>query len=272
MIHVLTLHYGTTAWVDIQRRHIEKFTERDDYAVWFAKYKAKIDQSILPKDWSIIDLDSSYVGKNEHYLQMNWIYQHVKNNINDDDIVVFMDSDAFPCSREWAPYLNTVLEKEDSVVVLHMYENRGTQHPDAYHPYPDLCFFACKKKTIEKYKLEWQLNGKPNPGFHMKDLIIKNNLLVYELKRSNIFDAHKVMFGVYGEIIYHQAAGSRAGINNGASVYTGSDLFYRRKISTSLKDLEHLLKVNGKIYDLIYNEIKNDVNCSFVRRYFMGEP
>ena len=38
-VHILAFHFGTTAWLEIQKRHILKYTQDRDYKLWLGKYK-----------------------------------------------------------------------------------------------------------------------------------------------------------------------------------------------------------------------------------------
>jgi hypothetical protein len=298
VIHILTLHFATNAWLEIQKRHILKYTNKEDYKLWLGKYNLELPEEFeFPANWELIDLDKDYPEENinEHYLQMEWMYgNYIKNEMTDDDIVVFIDSDAFPCEPRWIFALKEAIEGDSSehradVVCLYQMENRGMAQPDEYYPYPDLCFFATTKKAWVENNLEWGLFSPDhqNPGFGMHDRIAAAELRVGALTRTNRFNAHRVMFGVYGDMIYHQACGSRAIIgrpmatgqaaaNNRRQCYTGVDLFGRSLIGNWFEEefeeeCADIINTNTEIFDIIYNKIQKDQNCTFIRRYFMGK-
>jgi len=309
MIHILTLHFTTPAWLEIQKRHILKYTNQDwtPYKLWLGKYNLEIPEDFeLPDNWEIIDLDESYPEEcgNEHYLQMEWMYENcLKDNMEDDDIMVFLDSDAFPCSHDWAPNLKDALigndesEAKAEAIVTYMHENRGIAQLDQYYPYPDLCFFATTKRGRRENNLEWGLFDPlhQNPGFGMLDRMREAQLKIGSITRSNTFNAHNVMFGVYGNIIYHHGCGSRAiigrplatnspgfegggaKINNKRQCYTGIDLYRRRDLGNWFKaefedECADIIETNTQIFDIIYDKLQKDQNCEFVRRYFLGKP
>ena len=223
------------------------------------------------------------------------MYKNVlKDEIEDEDILVFLDSDAFPCSFDWDITLSNILnekkEQAADVACLYQMENRGIAQPDEYYPYPDLCFFATTKNVWDKNNLEWGL-FKPhhqNPGFGMHDRIKEADLRIYSLERSNRFNSNNVMFGVYGDLIYHQACGSRAIIgrpystagasaNTSRQCYTGQDLFGRDAIGNWFQqefedECKDIIDVNTKVFDTIYDTLVKDKDATFVRRYFLGQP
>lgn len=298
MVHILTLHFATNAWLEIQKRHILKYTNKEDYKLWIGKYHNEFPADFeLPDNWETIDLDEIYPKDipSEHYHQAQWMFNNrIKENMDDDDFIVFLDSDAFPCDPVWISYMKSAFaeraEGAMSAFCVVQYENRGIVQPDEYYPYPDLCFFATTKKTWDENNLEWGLfrHDHQNPGFGMQDRLAAANLKVAVISRTNAFNAHNVMFGVYGNIIYHHQCGSRAIIGrpigsaeNPANVsrqcYTGQDLFGRQdlgpKAMTSFEeDCQDIIETNTQIFDIIYDKLQKDVDCNFIRRYFMGKP
>jgi len=357
-INILTLHFETSAWLEIQKRHILKNTPDVEYKLWLAKYKLELPEDFeLPDNWEVIDLDEIYPQDelNEHYHQMQWMYYNcVKESMEDDDIIVFMDNDAFPISPEWT---NTIMQNLDGsrkyedgsnaeAVCIIMPENRGIHQPKEYYPYPDLCFFVTTKRVWEEKELEWSLitpahmyagsvgsravvpmllgyksgnpvqlwmsesdmdnhpgevlvclddDGNPikgflhqNPGFGMHDRLSYNNVITVGISRTNAFNSHPVMFGVYGDIIYHQQCGSRAFIGRPYATwdpnakptrerqcFTGQDLYGRRslgheRINNFEAECKNIIDTNTQIFDIIYNKIKEDTECTFIREFFMG--
>ena len=358
-INILTLHFETDAWLEIQKRHILKNTPNIEYKLWLAKYKLELPKDFeLPDNWEVIDLDELYPqsAPNEHYHQIQWMYDNcVKENMEDDDIIIFMDNDAFPISPKWLhtikQNLDGTLKFEDDTspeaLCLIMPENRGIFQPEEYYPYPDLCFFATTKGLWKEKQLEWTLitpepmyagskdnnyvvpmylgqqAGNPNslwiadydfknapgsetslyvdsegnhikgymhqnPGFGMFDRLAYGKVVTATLSRTNKFNSHPVMFGVYGDIIYHQQCGSRALIGRPYATrdpnakptrerqcYTGQDLYGRRsmgqeKIKNFETECKNIIDTNTQIFDIIYNKIKEDAECTFIREFFMG--
>ena len=310
--HIITHHFSTIAWLEIQKRYILKYTDFNltPYKLYLAKYNMDIpDNFDLPDNWEVVDLDEIYPsnGGNEHYLQMQWIYENcVRDKAKDDELIIFLDSDAFPCEHEWIKNIIVGLSGKNNefntpvpdqyepvdAAVIHFTENRGIAEIDRYHPYPDLCFFATMKKTWEDNNLKWTIDKNnphhQNPGFAMKDQIAEAKLRVGAIERTNKFNAHNVMFGVYGDFLYHQHCGSRAIIGrpldtdeskaeNSRHCFTGLDLLGRMEIGNWFFDsfqeeCKDIVEVNTQIFDVIYSKLHNDQDCSFVRRYFLGRP
>ena len=148
------------------------------------------------------------------------------------------------------------------------------------------------KKTWDENNLKWTLDKNnprhQNPGFAMKEQIAEAKLRVGAIERTNKFNAHNVMFGVYGGFLYHQHCGSRAiigrplnteqsEVENSRHCFTGIDLLNRMEIGnwhydSFIEECRDIVEVNTQIFDIIYDRLYNDQNCNFVRRYFLGLP
>ena len=144
------------------------------------------------------------------------------------------------------------------------------------------------KKGKKEYNLEWGLfePQHQNPGFGMADRIMEANCTAGSIRRTNVFNFHNVMFGVYGNIIYHQSCGSRAIVGRplataGASsnttrqCYTGADVLNRIRLgdwhNESFEEkCSDIIEVNTQIFDIVYNKIKKDDTCTFIKRAFLG--
>lgn len=286
MIHILTQHFGTDAWFEIQKRHIEKYSpDKSEYRVYVVVYRTKMPQDfVLPENYEVIDLGDRTDIVNEHYLIIESCYDNfVKERVADDDIVIYMDSDAFPIDN-WTGKIKNYLE-ENHICAVYRYEDRGVLQPDEYYPYPHLCFYSFKKKDRETYGFRHELPpGFPCPGFTINDVVRNKNLRVKELVRTNKFNNHPTMFGVYDDIIYHQSSGSRtivgrpystagAGPDHNPMCYEGIDCYHRHYVIENVTNfLENEVNpINVEIWFVIYNKISTDYDCNWIRRFYIGK-
>lgn len=287
MIHIVTQHFGTDAWFEIQRRHLEKYTENPEKVqVHCIVYKTKVPKDFLPTklNYNYILLNNEQDVQNEHYLIIESCFdKFVKPNIKDEDVVVYMDSDAFPIDY-WDSKIESYM-KTSHICAVYRYEDRGPMQPNRYYPYPHLCFYAFKKADREKYGFRHEIPpGYPCPGFTICDVIREKNLVVKELKRTNKYNNHNTMFGVYDDFIYHQSSGSRAKVGRpyqtmGAQpdtrpmCYEGIDFYYRGNVEEHVPGFVETEAgaLNLKIFDAVFDAINNDVDCNFLRRYYLGK-
>lgn len=287
MIHIVTQHFGTDAWFQIQKEYIEKYTpDKNSYKVYLLVYKTEVPASfILPSNYEIIDLNKVDSVFNEHYSIVESCFDNfISQKVADDDIVVYLDSDAFPIDL-WTIKVSKYLE-DNHICAIYRYEDRGTEQPDKYYPYPHLCFFSFLKKYRQKYGFRHEIpRGFPCPGFTICDVIRENSLKVKELIRTNKFNNHPTMFGIYDDMIYHQSSGSRSLIGrpyvtgNGAKqdlrlmCYEGIDFYARKDVESRIHGFveKDVNEINLLIWNVIYQKIKQDLDLNFLRRFYIGK-
>jgi hypothetical protein len=264
-------------------RYLQKYTKPEDYTVVLGTYMW--DENIkreFPSNYKIINMNNV---PNEHYLQMMYLYDKVTKDIaQPNDIVAFLDGDAFPICAGWVDKLKKYMS-EYNMACIYRYEDRGYQDVDGYWPAPHLSFSAFNKRIKDIYDLRWELTG-DHFAHTIVDKIRNNGLKVKELKRTNVYNAHNVMFGVYDDMIYHNGSGTRgllgrpiaayhgAPLNLTRQAYEGSDLTHRMRLWQGREWEEacvDIIKINVGIFDVITNAIKEDKDCNIISRYFLGK-
>jgi|LULM01.1.fsa_nt_gb hypothetical protein len=268
MINIIITQYKSDKWFSIQKEYIEKYTS-GDYRILCGNYE--IDMACDDHRYSFHNISSMV---DSHYTQVNLLaYEVLLPKLSDEDIFIFMDCDTLPCEYGWdlkiKEYLNPNENKQNDIVAVVMRENK--QPSEMYDNLPHLCFFATTKKVWLDNSLHWHLAGSENPQVGMKNLIAEKNLTLKELNRTNVFNAHNVLFGVYDNLIYHHCCAIRGfwpeELAGGRGEATeGSDYNLRKCPFTS-----DLNKVNVDIWHSVFDAIDNDKERTFVRRYFMGE-
>tara|TARA_R100000152_G_scaffold20736_1_gene15694 strand:- start:11957 stop:12787 length:831 start_codon:yes stop_codon:yes gene_type:complete len=274
-MHIITNIFGRDDWLEVQAQHLQKYTDARAYTV-----HCFLDKNLNKSDEDISNLDKYYPNyrfyraiDGEHYDQVNKAVETISSQLTDDDIIVFLDCDAFPCDKNWQNAVKENLATHDITAVV-MRENYHHSHD--YHEIPHLCFFATTKKTWQLNNLAWTIHSHPhlshhpyqNPQRGMLDRINAANLTLKELNRTNEFDAHRVCFGIYGDIVYHHACGIR-GFEG--SVTEGADIWLRKKkYGLEFTADSDMARVNAEIWLSIWRAIKEDKSYTFVRRYFMG--
>tara|TARA_Y100000310_G_scaffold344041_1_gene454752 strand:+ start:32949 stop:33815 length:867 start_codon:yes stop_codon:yes gene_type:complete len=287
MIHIVTQHFGTQAWFEIQKNHIEKYTpDKSLYKVYLLVYKTTLPENFeVPSNYEVINLDEKEGLRNDHYAIVEECYDRfIKEKVEDDDIVIYMDNDAFPIDGMWSYKIMEYLQN-NHICAVHRYEDRGMAQPDQYYPYPHLCFYSFKKKDREQYGFVHEIPpGYPCPGFTINDLVKEKGLNVKELVRTNKFNHHPTMFGVYDDLIYHQSCGSRAIVGRPYATisaqpdtrkmcYEGIDFYDRQEAEAKIGGFIEgdVNDINLKVFDIVYNKIESDTNCDWIRRYYIGK-
>jgi len=280
-IYVISVHSGDEAlngieFLDLQLSGFKKNTSSSCkfyLGVYGDDYK-KCKEDYSESNITFIDVTKAHEDYNlskEHWIRLNFIYDHLEKNVefDDEDIIVFADSDAWPI-REWEGKINSLLEKNKAVAI----ERRENPEPlltDKAKPYPHPSFFAIKANFWKKHYrkgLEWDLGPKEDQfktsGPTIKIWLEDNGYSYAPLLRTNCIDIHPLYYGVYGDIIYHHGAGTRP-------KYDSADIWLRTGLNphTDL-DLRYpmILDFNQKISDLVLEEIKQ--NDLFINVYLLG--
>jgi hypothetical protein len=146
----------------------------------------------------------------KHAPKLNELARRVAEDAADDDILMFIDGDAFPVAPldEW---LETTLTRYPLAAVRRD-ENRGDRQP---HP----CFCVTTVGFWNEIGGDWRPGDRAWPDTDGHPVIDVGGTLYWTLEdrgiewlpllRSNAVDLHPVFFAVYGGVVYHHGAGFR---------------------------------------------------------------
>ena len=274
MIYIITNHHKHDRFLNLQAKYLHRYTG-GDYKVYCGLSEvpeAHGEEQYFTKH-SFFDLSSV---KNDHGVKMNYLTEMIKEKeeIHEDDILVFLDGDAFPIA-DWDEQIRSHLV-DNALSCAYRTENLEPLLPDDHKPYPHLLFVAAKAKFWIDHDLSWERDVEKDIlayGPLLKFWLEENKYTTKGLYRSNKVDVHPLFFGVYGDLVYHH--GSSSGNSN---VYDSFDIWSR----TGLNDTEELdikycdldlrypciPNFNGSLSELVYQYILRDDN--FIRNFFMG--
>ena len=268
MIYIITNHHETLKWLPIQSDYLNKNTTAEYHVVCGT---TDIKDSPPPLDNYAFDILENV--PNNHADKLNYLFNLVDNdqNFSEEDLLVFLDPDAFPIVEGWDQELHKhIVQGGVPLIAVSREENPEPLLTEDQKPYPHPCFLATTLKFWKENNLSWELDpsqGASTAGVLLKKWLDKNNITWAKLLRTNCFNLHPLNFAVYGNMIYHHGSGNRP-------VYDSIDVWSRpelsKKYGVSL-DLYHpeLLEFNQKLSDLVFNYIKNDKG--FIRMYFEGK-
>jgi hypothetical protein len=204
MIHFCVVHWKNARWIGRQLRHVAACTS-GDYRI-LCLY-TDLDGPI-PEDDRITFCEETRIR--EHAVKLDILgHEACRQADSDDDILVFIDSDAFPV----APWEEACLSRLDRhrLVAVQRLENLGDPQP---HP----CFCVTTVGFWRGIGGTWAAGHKWRNARGEKVTDVGGNLAKHleradvdwvPLLRSNAHDPHPLWFGVYGGIVYHHGAGSR---------------------------------------------------------------
>ena len=225
MIHYITVHFGGDQWVDTQLKHIEKFTS--DYKVW-CFFGEHMDTSPHKHKYHFLenhDNDSSISGSDDHATKLDTLFKIVAEDESTkyDDVVIFLDSDAFPIGN-----INSYIESK-----LKGYDFCAVHRPEIIKcPIPHPCFAFCTIDFWANNNFSWipPDSGRAcescryDTGGKVLSKLEQNNIEWFRIKRTNKSSIyyHPVFFSSYDDIVYHQGASSRPNkVNRATTIFKG---------------------------------------------------
>lgn len=197
MLHVVTVHWCSDAWIDPQLHFLDKHAP-DGTRVWAALHD--VDPSHRRRFHFAEDVEGTHPQK------LNRLAEIVSADAGADDHLLFLDGDAFPI----AP-LAPILADPAPLVAVRRDENLGDPQP---HP----CFCATTVRFWNEIGGDWRgghrwtnAAGKPvtDVGGNLLGLLLEAGIDWRPLLRTNVHNPHPLWFAVYGDVAYHHGAGFR---------------------------------------------------------------
>jgi hypothetical protein len=205
MIHIATVHWQTDKWIKVQQSYLGKHIQ--------SPYRIYAWLNDVPGGLFSGFYYSCSEPVSSHAVKLNILAEIIGlSSERDEDILIFLDGDAFPIGNI-EPMLNEKLGSHKLVAVQRL-ENNGDIQP---HP----CFCATTVGFWRKIKGDWKAGytWKNKEGQTVTDVggtllrqLNEHGAEWHPLLRTNKRNLHPVLFGIYGDLIYHHAAGFRAAV------------------------------------------------------------
>jgi hypothetical protein len=213
MIHIATIHHNSTRWIDIQLYFISH-NINSPYKIYAflsggaIKHKSRFDYCA---DEPIED----------HADRLNYLADVIVRSANDEDYILFIDGDAFPIEK-----IEIALSKIDSNTPLVAIQR--TENLCDVQPHPSFCLVKVKywKEIIgdwrSGYKWDTPFGKVTDVGGNLLYRLNSGGKKWIPLNRTHSLGSHPLLFGIYGNLVYHHGAGFR-------NAYTRSDLLIKPK-------------------------------------------
>jgi hypothetical protein len=202
MLHIATVHWRNEQWIDIQLRFLKRHLA--------CPYQVYAFLNEVPAANREKFFYASSEPIREHAVKLNLLADVIRFSSRDpDDLVMFLDGDAFPIADPVRPLLAKVAQNK--LVAVQRLENNGDRQP---HP----CFCVTTVGFWTSLGGDWKeghawsdREGRPvtDVGGNLLGLLEQRGVDWLPLHRSNRVDLHPLWFGVYGDIVYHHGAGFR---------------------------------------------------------------
>jgi hypothetical protein len=198
MINIVTVHWQTPKWVDVQLGYLKRHIDAP-YRV-FAALNGIDDPALWRRFFFAEDLP----GK--HDAKLNTLANIATENSTPGDVLIFLDGDAFPV-RAIHPWVEETLQSY-RLAAIRRDENLGD-----VQPHPSFC--ATTIGFWNDIGGDW--HGEAWTNAAGREVVDAGGRLFNELRardidwlpllRTNTHNPHPLWFGVYDHRIYHHGAG-----------------------------------------------------------------
>ncbi len=202
MIHIATVHWQSDKWIDIQLSQLQRFLSGPIRTYAFLN-------GISAPFYSRFDYVSDEPIE-DHGIKLNLLADIIAAQANENDIILFLDGDAFPVAP-CRSFLDSTLSVYPLTAVVRR-ENLSDRQP---HP----CFCATTVKTWKQIKGDWkkgytwrdkQGNLVSDIGGNLLRQLELHDISWLPLYRSHSLSPHPLWYGIYNGLIYHHGAGFRS--------------------------------------------------------------
>jgi hypothetical protein len=200
-VHVVTVHFQSDRWIDIQLLHLAANLHLP------MRTYGSLD-GIDPVHRAKFDYGTALEGK--HFQKLNQLAEIVVAEAKPTDVILFLDGDAFPI----APIDDLIVRSLDEygLVAVRRAENGGDPQP---HP----CFAFTTVGLWRDIGGDWSHGEETwrndrglllrDVGGHLLAQLRENDIRWLPLLRTNHTNLHPLFFAVYGDVAYHHGAGFR---------------------------------------------------------------
>ena len=201
-VYVATVHFNSPSWIEIQhdrlRRHLPA-----DHEIWASL--EGIDRSYARFYDRVLAQTGPHEGK------LNHLAAEIVHVADDADLIMFCDGDAFPIAEIMGPVAEGL--SKAPLMAIRRAENAGD-----VQPHPSFCVTSVA--TWKAIRGDWSRGFLWDTRVGPISDVGANLLRALELSqtpwlpilRSNRTNLHPLLFGVYGDIVYHHGAGFRGAV------------------------------------------------------------
>jgi hypothetical protein len=201
LVHIATVHWRSARWIDLQLRYLERNVD-EPYRVY-----AWLDPDT--RDQAHKFFYATDVPVERHELKLTLLGDLVAHAANRDEVIVFIDGDAFPIAP-LMPFLRAKLQRYPLLAI------RRDENNDDRQPHPSFC--ATTAGLWRDLPGDWRRGHTwTNPqgkavtdvGGNLLGLLEGAGIDWYPMLRTNRVNPHPLQFGVYDDLVYHHGGGFR---------------------------------------------------------------
>lgn len=200
-------------WLSLSLRKITEHTKWPNYRIYVWNnntHDLSVSKEVKNTPHAVL-FNAESDGKIEHVhaVPLQKLYENARKD--GAKYIVTFDTDAFPFKDNWIRCL--VQHLDEHTVLAGVWRDELKTIEPYIHP-SCLCTSV---DFIEKNKIRFDAvdidsDKKMDTLSSFSAIAVKNGENLFKLCRSNINQLHHIMGGVYGDLVYHQGAGSRKGV------------------------------------------------------------
>jgi hypothetical protein len=241
-------------WIDLCLSQITRHSSRWSYEVLLfdnarLKRHAHLFQrhprvTVYPKPWEtaigrIVDAlphtRISRLVERSHQAALDYLLARVPDACT---YVVTLDSDSFPVRDDWLDRL--VGNCEAGAEVTGVYRD---EMAPKIRPFVHVSCLCARLITLRGLPVSFSRGMTQDVGQNISETLAGMGATIQPLRRTNAINFHYLIGGLYGDIIYHHGAGSRA-----AGFWTSQDLELDERVRVGLRnavftDIEHVVAI-----------------------------
>jgi len=224
-------------WIDLCLRQIERHSSSASYEIlvwdntWMPDHRELLDAHPRVKRFQPRD-----VGRELRHGQS--LDRLVKKVHPRTEFVITLDTDSFPVRDGWIENLTGRLT--DDVWVAGVWRDEMLPKKPAFiHP----SCLAVRLTTLKKLDARFAIGDGNDVAFNITRAVTEAGARTSRLFRSNRWNAHFLMGALYGDLIYHQGAGSRAPLFSAESDASHDEGVRLKLRDAAFSDLDKLVDI-----------------------------
>ena len=247
MIYIATVHFQTNKWIWPQLKYLNKYIQPYElYACCNG-----VEPGILKNYGKCFSTKFRSTGGANHAENLNFLAKQILKVAKPDDILMFLDGDAFPISEAIVPQIELWLEHVPLAAIRH---ERGAS---PLIPHPAFCVTTVgfwKRLQGDWTPASWVMPGGTvvlEPGCKIFKRLTEQKIAWHSVRRTNMVNIDQTYFGVYGSVVYHHGAGFRPYWVPDFHAKTGAHTQY---IATSAEIVEKMMERHDDFFRVFTEE------------------
>jgi hypothetical protein len=224
-------------WIDLCISQIQRHSQSASYEIlvwdnsWVPEHRALIEAKPGVKRFQPRD-----VGRDLRHGQS--LDRLVKKVNPGTEFIITLDTDSFPVRDGWIENLTGRLTK--NVLLAGVWRDEMVPKKPAFiHP----SCLAVRRTTLLELGASFAIGDGNDVAYNITKAVTDSGGRTSRLRRSNRHYVHFLMGALYGDLIYHQGAGSRAPLFSAESDFEQDEIVRTTLRDAAFSDLDSLLDV-----------------------------